>query len=165
MWKLTRSESVGQLYRLPQRCFSSKKNIQVLNPSAAIQPFKADLKNVLERKPVWVKLEPGKEYKWCACGRSNNQPWCDDKKNFYCHDVYTNLPRPVIFKVDKEGEYCLCMCKQTNKRPLCDGTHKTIDQKPRSEDAVELCMQGDSPVYDGVAHKLGYRPKEDKWQK
>ncbi len=29
------------------------------------------------RKPIPVKVEAGKSYWWCACGRSKTQPFCD----------------------------------------------------------------------------------------
>ena len=29
------------------------------------------------RKPIPVKVEAGKSYWWCACGRSKAQPFCD----------------------------------------------------------------------------------------
>jgi len=28
-------------------------------------------------KPIEVKLESGKDYYWCTCGRSKSQPFCD----------------------------------------------------------------------------------------
>lgn len=32
---------------------------------------------IAARKPMNVELEEGKEYYWCSCGRSDNQPFCD----------------------------------------------------------------------------------------
>ena len=29
------------------------------------------------RQPIPVKVEAGKSYWWCACGRSKKQPFCD----------------------------------------------------------------------------------------
>ena len=29
------------------------------------------------RRPITVKVEAGKSYWWCACGRSKTQPFCD----------------------------------------------------------------------------------------
>ena len=29
-------------------------------------------------EPIAVEVEKGKSYYWCACGKSNNQPFCDD---------------------------------------------------------------------------------------
>lgn len=30
-----------------------------------------------QKAPYKVRLESGKKYAWCACGRSANQPFCD----------------------------------------------------------------------------------------
>ena len=32
---------------------------------------------VAARAPIKVVLEAGKDYWWCACGQSKNQPFCD----------------------------------------------------------------------------------------
>ena len=32
---------------------------------------------IAARKPAMVELEAGKDYYWCRCGRSGNQPVCD----------------------------------------------------------------------------------------
>jgi len=29
------------------------------------------------RKSIKIEEETGKEYYWCACGKSSNQPFCD----------------------------------------------------------------------------------------
>lgn len=41
-------------------------------------------------KPAKVSLEANKDYFWCRCGRSKNQPFCDGS--------HSKVP------VDKEGE-------------------------------------------------------------
>ena len=71
------------------------------------------------KHPAPVQLESAKSYLWCACGRSEKQPFCDNthKKT----DV-----KPLLFKTEKEGEAWLCQCKQTKNPPYCDGTHRTL---------------------------------------
>ncbi|SET74421.1 Iron-binding zinc finger CDGSH type [Marinobacter segnicrescens] len=32
---------------------------------------------IADNKPMKVTLEQGKKYMFCACGRSNDQPFCD----------------------------------------------------------------------------------------
>ncbi|MEW8561063.1 MAG: CDGSH iron-sulfur domain-containing protein, partial [Candidatus Thiodiazotropha sp.] len=32
---------------------------------------------VAAKQPIDVELDAGREYWWCACGRSSNQPFCD----------------------------------------------------------------------------------------
>ncbi|KAK6034135.1 zinc finger CDGSH type [Cooperia oncophora] len=84
------------------------------------------------------------------------QPFCDGTHKL---DGLTNV-RPVKFQVEKSGEYGLCNCKQTSTRPICDGTHKGVGFAPKDLHATRMVMFGDnSPVYDGVARKLGYKPK------
>ncbi|VDM59859.1 unnamed protein product [Angiostrongylus costaricensis] len=76
----------------------------------------------------------------------------------------TNV-RPVQFQVEKTVDYLLCNCKQTNSRPICDGSHKMVSAAPKDLHATRFVHFGDnSPVYDGVAHKLGYRPKNGGFQ-
>ena len=76
---------------------------------------------VAGKNPQMVKLEAGKTYAWCACGRSSNQPWCDG-----AHQV-TSLT-PTVFTVDEAKEAALCMCKQTKNPPYCDGSHMSLEK-------------------------------------
>lgn len=32
---------------------------------------------IAKKGPFAVELEAGKNYHWCACGKSANQPFCD----------------------------------------------------------------------------------------
>lgn len=74
---------------------------------------------VAAKVPAKVTLDAGKDYWWCACGRSANQPFCDGSHKG------TGLS-PVKYTAPKTGDYWLCACKHTHKQPLCDGTHKTL---------------------------------------
>ena len=76
---------------------------------------------IADRKPKVVTLEEGKDYMWCACGRSKNQPFCDGSH------VGSGF-QPVAFKANKDGAAPLCMCKRTGNKPYCDGTHARLDQ-------------------------------------
>ncbi len=79
----------------------------------------ADQPIVAQTAPIAVDLEAGKTVWWCACGRSQNQPYCDGS-----HKV-TSLT-PVEFTPDRGKTYYLCCCKQSKSRPICDGTHNTL---------------------------------------
>jgi CDGSH-type Zn-finger protein len=82
-------------------------------------------------KPIPAKLEPyeakldaGKTYAWCACGRSKTQPFCDGAH------TGTGL-MPHVFKAEKSGTVYFCGCKATKKVPFCDGSHTALATKPR----------------------------------
>ncbi|HXH71819.1 MAG TPA: CDGSH iron-sulfur domain-containing protein [Mariprofundaceae bacterium] len=70
--------------------------------------------------PAVLTLEPG-EYWWCACGRSQNQPFCDDS-----HIGTEFMPVQLLLK--EKTEVALCRCKQTGTPPFCDGSHKKLKQ-------------------------------------
>lgn len=74
---------------------------------------------IAQKAPFVVELEAGKEYHWCACGESKNQPFCDGSHR---GSEFT----PVFFKTDESGPKYLCGCKHTKNPPFCDGTHKTL---------------------------------------
>ena len=66
-----------------------------------------------------MALEAGKDYWWCACGMSKNQPFCDGTHK-------GSGLAPMKYTAEKTGDHWLCACKQSSKKPLCDGTHKTL---------------------------------------
>jgi CDGSH-type Zn-finger protein len=75
---------------------------------------------VPKKSPYTVELEANKEYHWCTCGKSKNQPFCDGS-----HHASTDF-KPLAFTPEKAGKYFLCGCKHTNKPPFCDGTHAKL---------------------------------------
>ena len=74
---------------------------------------------IAARKPVMLDLPPG-EYWWCACGRSQNQPFCDGS--------HAGGPfQPVKFTVTaRTGTLWLCACKHSRRAPHCDGAHNKL---------------------------------------
>jgi CDGSH-type Zn-finger protein len=74
---------------------------------------------VAAKAPSKVALEAGKDYWWCACGRSQKQPFCDGS-----HKGTDITPQKL--SVAASNDYWLCACKQTKKSPFCDGTHKSL---------------------------------------
>ena len=74
---------------------------------------------VAQQGPYQVKLEAGKPYFWCSCGRSKNQPFCDGG-----HKGTTF--QPMRFVSDTAGTFNLCGCKSTDDKPFCDGAHNML---------------------------------------
>ncbi|MGK0273395.1 MAG: CDGSH-type Zn-finger protein [Cocleimonas sp.] len=75
---------------------------------------------VIAKKGLYVvELQSDKDYYWCSCGRSKNQPFCDGSHK------RTNF-EPVKFSVDEEKKYGLCGCKHTKNQPFCDRQHSKL---------------------------------------
>jgi len=73
---------------------------------------------IAAKVPKMVTLEPG-TYHWCACGKSNNQPFCDGS-----HKGSSFVP--LAFQVEEKKDFWLCQCKQSKNKPYCDGTHREL---------------------------------------
>ncbi|MCW8835046.1 MAG: CDGSH iron-sulfur domain-containing protein [Rhodospirillales bacterium] len=74
---------------------------------------------IAQKAPHAVEVEEGKDYYWCACGRSKKAPYCDGSHKD------TGI-RPVKFTAGKTGTVYLCGCKHTANEPFCDGAHKSL---------------------------------------
>ena len=66
--------------------------------------------------PYAVDVEEGETYRWCSCGRSDNQPFCDGshKGTTFSSIPYTATETKTVY---------FCGCKATGNIPLCDGSH------------------------------------------
>ncbi|RMG43903.1 MAG: CDGSH iron-sulfur domain-containing protein [Candidatus Dadabacteria bacterium] len=80
----------------------------------------SDKPEVPQKGPYILEMEPGKYY-WCACGRSNNQPFCDGSHQ---GTEFT----PVEFEVTVKKKVGWCGCKHSKRGPICDGTHNNLLQ-------------------------------------
>lgn len=69
--------------------------------------------------PFPVEVESGKIYFWCACGRSQNQPFCDGS-----HKGTDFVP--VKYEATESKKVFFCGCKSTASAPLCDGSHNKV---------------------------------------
>ena len=65
--------------------------------------------------PFECPVEPG-EYWWCACGKSEEQPFCDGSHR-------GGPAAPLIITIDEAGVRSWCGCKATSTPPFCDGSH------------------------------------------
>lgn len=72
---------------------------------------------IANNRPAKANLTEGEEYWFCACGRSQNQPFCDGSHKG------TGF-KPLSFTAEESGDAYLCQCKQSADQPFCDGTHK-----------------------------------------
>ena len=77
------------------------------------------------KEPICAQTRPymlngeKKRYAWCACGKSDKQPFCDGSHKG------TDFS-PIIVDNEKEGNIAWCGCKATGNSPYCDGTHSTL---------------------------------------
>jgi len=74
---------------------------------------------VAQKAPYPIAVEDGKTYWWCACGRSQTQPFCDGSHKG------TGLA-PVQYKAEAAKTLYFCGCKASSKSPFCDGTHAKL---------------------------------------
>ena len=74
---------------------------------------------IAAKTPIPVELEAGKDYYYCTCGKSANQPFCDG-----AHKGSSFAPQK--FTADKTGTAYLCQCKHTGNAPFCDGSHSKL---------------------------------------
>ncbi|MDY6993419.1 MAG: CDGSH iron-sulfur domain-containing protein [Pseudomonadota bacterium] len=73
---------------------------------------------IAQKTPYMRTVQPG-TYWWCACGRSQDQPFCDGS-----HKDSDLAPVKVV--VTEPQEIAFCGCKYTQNPPYCDGSHDKI---------------------------------------
>ncbi len=74
---------------------------------------------IAQRAPYAVEAVAGEKYFWCACGLSDNQPFCDGS-----HQGTGFVP--VAYRVEQDRTLYFCGCKRTSGIPLCDGSHNKL---------------------------------------
>ncbi len=89
------------------------EKMQIAENSAMDKPL------VAQSIPYFVDVDEGRSYKWCACGRSANQPFCDGSH------AGTGI-EPVSYIAETTGRMRFCGCKATGSRPICDGSHNSL---------------------------------------
>jgi len=77
-----------------------------------------DKPKIVQKSPYIMKIQPGK-YAWCACGLSNQQPYCDGS-----HKGTGFVP--LIEEVNTTKKVAWCGCKASDNAPFCDGTHSKL---------------------------------------
>jgi len=79
-----------------------------------------DKPKIAGKAPLPVELEAGKNYAWCTCGESSNQPLCDGSHKGSSFS-------PLVFTAAETKTAYLCTCKATANPGFCDGSHKRLD--------------------------------------
>jgi len=74
---------------------------------------------IAQKAPYAVNVVAGKEYHWCSCGKSKNQPFCDGSH-------HGSEFVPLAFQPQEAGKLHLCGCKHTKNPPYCDGSHAKL---------------------------------------
>ncbi|GAB4285715.1 MAG: hypothetical protein Kow0098_00040 [Ignavibacteriaceae bacterium] len=70
---------------------------------------------IAQKGPYEILMKPG-TYKWCSCGLSITQPFCDDSH------LGTDF-EPITVTIEKEEVVYWCGCKHSGNKPFCDDTH------------------------------------------
>ena len=97
---------------------------------------------IASRKPYYRELRAGQKIKWCACGLSKRQPFCDSVSH-----QGTGF-EPIEYVVKEAEEVLLCGCKQTKTGPFCDGEHSNLpggykdEEEPQNTTLVEADADG-----------------------
>jgi CDGSH-type Zn-finger protein len=66
----------------------------------------------------YLKDETPRKVAWCACGQSENQPYCDGS-----HSRKNTGMAPVVVEITEEKKVAWCGCRRSGKKPFCDGSH------------------------------------------
>ncbi len=74
---------------------------------------------IAQKAPYPIDVRSGEKYFWCACGKSENQPFCDGSHQ---GSQFT----PYAYKAEEDRTLYFCGCKRTASAPLCDGTHNGL---------------------------------------
>lgn len=64
--------------------------------------------------PYEVPVEEGRVYRWCSCGLSATQPWCDESHEGTGFE-------PIEFVAPVSGMFFMCGCKGSDNPPFCFG--------------------------------------------
>ena len=71
-----------------------------------------------QMSPYVQETAPGK-YAWCACGKSQGQPFCDGSHR-------GSGITPILTEIEEKKTVAWCGCKQSKNKPFCDGSHSQL---------------------------------------
>lgn len=72
------------------------------------------------KQPYVIKETPGEKY-YCACGKSENRPYCDGS-----HERLKTGIEPIAVTIEAEKNVAWCGCRKSGNLPFCDGTHSKL---------------------------------------
>ncbi|MFQ5458669.1 MAG: CDGSH iron-sulfur domain-containing protein [Myxococcota bacterium] len=75
---------------------------------------------IAQKAPYIMDEEPGEKW-WCACGHSQNQPYCDGS-----HKELGGGITPIRVEITEAKKVPWCGCKHSAKKPYCDGSHRDL---------------------------------------
>jgi CDGSH-type Zn-finger protein len=65
------------------------------------------------RAAPFVRAEDAGDYWWCACGKSERQPFCDGSHR-------GGPTGPLVVRLEAPATVAWCGCKRTSTPPYCD---------------------------------------------
>ena len=74
---------------------------------------------LIPQKFPFVQEAQAGSYWWCACGRSQTQPFCDGSHK---GTGFT----PVKVDLTEKKKVAWCGCKHSASKPFCDGSHSGL---------------------------------------
>ncbi|PIQ25242.1 MAG: hypothetical protein COW63_19095 [Bacteroidetes bacterium CG18_big_fil_WC_8_21_14_2_50_41_14] len=74
---------------------------------------------IVQKHSLKLVMEPG-IYFWCACGRSVNQPFCDES-----HKGTRFKPEKVVIEEPQLVKWC--MCRHSGQGAFCDNKHRELE--------------------------------------
>ncbi len=77
------------------------------------------LPKIASLKSIKIEVKKGELYKWCSCGLSKSQPFCDGSHKG------TGFS-PVIYVASESKIVSFCGCKHSKLGAICDGSHKLL---------------------------------------
>jgi CDGSH-type Zn-finger protein len=77
--------------------------------------------------PYAEQVVEGQRYRWCRCGLSATQPWCDGSHR-------DSGIEPIEFVAPISGIFYMCGCKRSDNAPYCFGNCRGYARCSRDED-------------------------------
>ena len=161
---------------------SNQTNVPKRWKDKSAPPFQHELKNPVEvvyggaekwpkdqfgkmydKKPFVVSVKKYHLYKWCGCGWSHSQPFCDETciNSYYKRVIVGGA---ITYIAPEDRDVWFCNCKRTQHRPFCDGTHRSSEiQETRLDAKFDLWEPTDKKAQDSGKHKSGdYEDEENE---